>query len=77
MPYKYHINSYITSYQKQMIENQLKNEANMQKAEAIAAQKSEQRAQQIAASIQKEKEEQEKNSADKDVAKYLQSSLGK
>lgn len=75
--FKYHINEYMTSYQKQMIENQLKNEANMQKAEAIAAQKSEQRAQQIAASIQKEKEEQVKNSADKDVAKYLQSSLGK
>lgn len=78
--FKYHINTYMTSYQKQMIENQLKNEENMQRAEAAAAEKSEKRAQQIAASIQKEKEEAERQLAektDKDVAKMLQSSLGK
>lgn len=78
--FKYHINAYVTSYQKQMIENQLKNEENMQKAEAAAAEKSEKRAQQIAASIQKEKEEAERQLAEKtekDVAKMMQSSLGK
>ncbi|MCR5189687.1 MAG: PilZ domain-containing protein [Treponema sp.] len=39
MTYKFHINSYITSYQKQMIENQLSNQAAAQKVEAEAAAK--------------------------------------
>lgn len=39
MTYKFHINSYITSYQKQMIENQLNNQAAAKKIEAEAAAK--------------------------------------
>ncbi len=39
MTYKFHINSYITSYQKQMIENQLNNQAAAAKSEAEAAAK--------------------------------------
>lgn len=39
MPYKYHINSYITSYQKQMIENQIINREAEQKAAEEAAAK--------------------------------------
>lgn len=80
MSYKFHINGYITSYQKQMIENQLKNEANIQKAEAEAAEKSEKRAAIIAASKQKELEEeqrQEAEKAEKDAAKYFEETMGK
>lgn len=36
MSYKFHINSYITSYQKQMIENQINNQAAEKKANAEA-----------------------------------------
>lgn len=39
MTYKFHINSYITSYQKQMIENQIMNKDKEEKAEAEAAAK--------------------------------------
>ena len=39
MTYKFHINSYITSYQKQLIQNQIKNKAAEEKAEAEAAAK--------------------------------------
>lgn len=41
MTYKFHINSYITSYQKQMIENQIINKDKEEKAEAEAAAKKE------------------------------------
>ena len=39
MTYKFHINSYITSYQKQLIQNQINNKAAEEKAEAEAAAK--------------------------------------
>jgi hypothetical protein len=39
MTYKFHINSYITSYQKQLIQNQINNKAAEEKAEAAAAAK--------------------------------------
>lgn len=39
MSYKFHINSYITSYQKQLIEKQLNNQAAAQRAEQAAATK--------------------------------------
>ena len=39
MTYKFHINSYITSYQKQLIQNQINNKAAAAKAEAEAAAK--------------------------------------
>ena len=60
MTYKFHINSYITSYQKQLIQNQIKNKAAEEKAEAEAAAKkaaAEQKAAEQAAK-QKEAEEQ-------------------
>ena len=60
MTYKFHINSYITSYQKQLIQNQINNKAAAEKAEAEAAAKkaaAEQKAAEIAAA-QKEAEEQ-------------------
>lgn len=41
MTYKFHINSYITSYQKQMIENQIMNKDKEEKAQAEAAAKKE------------------------------------
>ncbi len=52
MTYKFHINSYITSYQKQLIQNQINNKAAAEKAEAEAAAKkaaAEQKAADIAA----------------------------
>ena len=52
MTYKFHINSYITSYQKQLIQNQINNKAAAEKAEAEAAAKkaaAEQRAAEVAA----------------------------
>ena len=60
MTYKFHINSYITSYQKQLIQNQINNKAAAEKAEAEAAAKkaaAEQKAAEKAAA-QKEAEEQ-------------------
>ena len=39
MTYKFHINSYITSYQKQLIQNQINNKEAAEKAEAEAAAK--------------------------------------
>ncbi|MCR4741702.1 MAG: PilZ domain-containing protein [Treponema sp.] len=39
MAYKFHINSYITSYQKQMIQNQIKNQIAERNSELKAAQK--------------------------------------
>ena len=39
MTYKFHINSYITSYQKQLIQNQINNKEAEEKAEAEAAAK--------------------------------------
>ena len=59
MTYKFHINSYITSYQKQLIQNQINNKAAAEKAEAEAAAKkaaAEQKAAELAAA-QKEAEE--------------------
>ena len=53
MTYKFHINSYITSYQKQLIQNQINNKAAAEKAEAEAAAKkaaAEQKAAETAAS---------------------------
>lgn len=58
MAYKFHINSYITSYQKQMIENQIINKDKEEKAEAEAAAKKEAKEQAIA----------EKNASDKAAA---------
>ncbi len=60
MTYKFHINSYITSYQKQLIQNQINNKAAAEKAEAEAAAKkaaAEQKAAETAAA-KKEAEEQ-------------------
>ena len=60
MTYKFHINSYITSYQKQLIQNQINNKAAAEKAEAEAAAKkaaAEKKAAEIAAA-QKEAQEQ-------------------
>ena len=60
MTYKFHINSYITSYQKQLIQNQINNKAAAEKAEAEAAAKkaaAEQKAAETAAA-QKEALEQ-------------------
>ena len=52
MTYKFHINSYITSYQKQLIQNQINNKEAAEKAQAEAAAKkaaAEQKAAEIAA----------------------------
>ena len=52
MTYKFHINSYITSYQKQLSQNQINNKAAAEKAEAEAAAKkaaAEQKAAEVAA----------------------------
>ena len=60
MTYKFHVNSYITSYQKQLIQNQINNKAAEEKAEAEAAAKkaaAEQKAAEQAAA-QKEANEQ-------------------
>ncbi len=60
MTYKFHINSYITSYQKQLIQNQINNKAAEEKAEAEAAAKkaaAEQKAAELAAA-QKEADSQ-------------------
>ena len=60
MTYKFHINSYITSYQKQLIQNQINNKAAADKAAAEAAAKkaaAEQKAAETAAA-QKEAMEQ-------------------
>jgi len=49
MAYKFHINSYITSYQKQMIESQIQNQAKAAQLEAMAKRAAEIKAQQAAA----------------------------
>ena len=60
MTYKFHINSYITSYQKQLIQNQINNKAAAEKAEAEAAAKRAAAEQKVAelAAAQKEAESQ-------------------
>jgi len=66
MTYKFHINSYITSYQKQLIQNQINNKAAEEKAEAEAAAKkaaAEQKAAENAAAIKKAQEEKLKANA--------------
>lgn len=68
MSYKFHVNNYITSYQRTMIENQLKNEERREKAAAAAAEQSEKRASMIAASVKKEQEEAEKKEVEKAAA---------
>jgi hypothetical protein len=49
MTYKFHINSYITSYQKQLIQNQINNKVAEEKAEAEAAAKKAAMEQKVAA----------------------------
>ena len=60
MTYKFHINSYITSYQKQLIQNQINNKAAAEKAEAEAAAKRAAAEQKVAelAAAQKEADSQ-------------------
>lgn len=69
MSYKYHINSYITSYQKQMIENQIINREAEEKAAAEAAAKTAALQAKIeagnAAAAEAEKKEEEKKAAAK------------
>ncbi len=69
MSYKFYVNNYITSYQKQMIENQIINQENEEKAKAAAAEKSEQRFSEIAAAVQKSKEQEAKLEAQRQAAK--------
>ena len=60
MTYKFHINSYITSYQKQLIQNQINNKVAAEKAEAEAAAKRAAAEQKVAelAAAQKEADSQ-------------------
>lgn len=79
MAFKSHINKYMTSYQKQMIENQLKNQEKEEKEKAEAAARSEKRSAQIAASLQKEKEEEERaeyEKAEKAANQFFKDALG-
>lgn len=79
MAYKSHVNKYMTSYQKQMIENQLLNQAKEEKAQAEAAARSEKRSAQIAASFQKEKEAEEREEyekAEKAANQFYKEALG-
>lgn len=79
MSYKFHINKYMTSYQKQMIENQLKNQEKEEKQMAEAAERSDKRAAQIAASLQKEREAEERQEyekAEKAANQFFKEALG-
>ena len=61
MEYKFHINIYITSYQKQMIENQINNQAKIDKEKAEAQEKAQAQAkaqQALAQAQDKEKDNQ-------------------
>lgn len=80
MAYKFRINTYITSYQKQLIENQILNQKNQEKAEAEAAEKSETRAALIAQNMKKALEAEKRaaeEKAAKDANKFLEATLGK